>query len=148
MAFSSLKLPDVLHWLKLLGAGKMDASVYTGSESSKLESALSSYAAPFEIFSALRQGGSQFTKHLQDRLKKNIPPGTTDAEAFEKLKWHEVIYSEEMPEDHIRMLARLFSYNSSLVDSEWRDDMQSPWNISKEVQKATNIKLPCPLSTT
>jgi hypothetical protein len=52
---------------------------------------------------------------------------------------------EEMPEEHIRMFARLLSHNADLVDKEWVDDQQSHWNISAEAKKETRVSffVPC-----
>jgi hypothetical protein len=52
---------------------------------------------------------------------------------------------EEMPREHIRMLARLLSHNADLMDQEWADDQQSHWNISAETKKETRVSffVPC-----
>ncbi|KAF8586461.1 hypothetical protein K439DRAFT_1340929 [Ramaria rubella] len=69
------------------------------------------------------KGGSQFLSHLESRLGEIMPPDASVSEVREKLEYH-LRCGEEMPEEHIRMLARLLSYNSALIDREWKDDLQ------------------------
>jgi hypothetical protein len=83
--------------------------------------------------------------HLESRLEDILPPGTSAAEVRKEFEYH-LQCGEEMPEAHIRMFARLLSYNSELVDREWMDDLQGHWFLSKEVEKETRISffVPCP----
>ncbi|KAJ7468624.1 hypothetical protein FB451DRAFT_1480147 [Mycena latifolia] len=89
------------------------------------------------------EGGSQFMTHLESRLREILPPGTSDDKVRVELEKH-LASGEEMPEEHLRMLARLLSYNADLVDKEWADDQQSHWNIAKEVRKETVISFFAP----
>ncbi|KAJ7619519.1 hypothetical protein FB45DRAFT_1062907 [Roridomyces roridus] len=90
------------------------------------------------------EGGSEFMLHLESRLREILPQDISDADLRAQLEYH-LSTGEEMPAEHIRMLARLLSYNSELVDKEWADDQQSHWNISQQVQKETKISffVPC-----
>ncbi|KAF8527758.1 hypothetical protein JB92DRAFT_3210160 [Gautieria morchelliformis] len=94
---------------------------------------------------AIREGGSQFTRYLESRLKETMPPNTSAAALRNKLMFH-LKCGETIPEEHIRMFARLLSHNAGLVDCEWRDDLQSHWFLPKEVEQETNISffVPCP----
>ncbi|KAJ6619062.1 hypothetical protein B0H10DRAFT_1947075 [Mycena sp. CBHHK59/15] len=80
------------------------------------------------------EGGSQFTLHLESRLREILPPGASDDDVRAELE-NRLCCGEEMAEGHIRMLARLLSHNSELVDKEWADDQQSHWNLAKEAKK-------------
>ncbi|KAJ7145819.1 hypothetical protein C8R44DRAFT_655794 [Mycena epipterygia] len=90
------------------------------------------------------EGGSQFTLHLESRLREILPSGASDDDVRVELEKH-MTAGEEMPEAHLCMLARLLSHNADLVDKEWVDDQQSHWNIPKEVKKETRISffVPC-----
>ncbi|KAJ7777542.1 hypothetical protein DFH07DRAFT_731156 [Mycena maculata] len=87
--------------------------------------------------------GSQFVLHLESRLRE-ILPNASDSELRVELE-KRMASGEEMPEEHLRMFARLLSYNADFVDREWVDDQQSHWNIPKEVKKETRISffVPC-----
>ncbi|KAJ6614637.1 hypothetical protein B0H10DRAFT_1916467 [Mycena sp. CBHHK59/15] len=90
------------------------------------------------------EGGSQFTLHLESRLREILPPGASDDDVRAELE-NRLCCGEEMAEGHIRMLARLLSHNSELVDKEWADDQQSHWNLAKEAKKETRVSffVPC-----
>ncbi|KAJ7265397.1 hypothetical protein B0H12DRAFT_1230429 [Mycena haematopus] len=88
--------------------------------------------------------GAQFLIHLESRLREILPSGLSDDDVRVELEKH-LTAGEEMPEEHIRMFARLLSYNADLVDKEWVNDQQSHWNISKEARKETRVSffVPC-----
>ncbi|KAJ7682046.1 hypothetical protein DFH06DRAFT_1160067 [Mycena polygramma] len=90
------------------------------------------------------KGGSEFLGHLETRLKEILPPGTSDEDVRVELEKH-LTMGEEMPAEHLRMFARLLSYNAELVDKEYVNDQQSHWNISIEAKKETRISffVPC-----
>jgi len=88
------------------------------------------------------QDGLQFLSYLREQIQSN--KGITADEAHEKLKFH-LCCGESIPKDPLRMFARLLSHNSTLVDEEWKNDMQGHWNVSKAVAKETHISffVPC-----
>ncbi|KAF7335274.1 Ankyrin repeat and mynd domain-containing protein 2-like [Mycena sanguinolenta] len=88
--------------------------------------------------------GAEFVLHLESRLREILPSRLSDDDVRVELEKH-LTSGEEMPEEHIRMFARLLSHNADLVDKEWADDQQSHWNISKEASKETRISffVPC-----
>ncbi|KAJ7482253.1 hypothetical protein B0H11DRAFT_2022344 [Mycena galericulata] len=90
------------------------------------------------------EGGSQFTLHLQSRLREILPQGVSDSALRAELE-KRLSSGEEMPKEHLRMFARLLSHNADLIDKEWVDDQQSHWNVSKEVKEETRISffVPC-----
>ncbi|KAJ6526578.1 hypothetical protein DFH09DRAFT_168768 [Mycena vulgaris] len=90
------------------------------------------------------EGGSQFTHHLESRLREILPPHTSDDDVRVELE-KRLAAGEEMPEEHLLMLARLLSHNADLIDKEWVDDQQSHWNIPKDVKKETRVSffVPC-----
>ncbi|KAJ7034135.1 hypothetical protein C8F04DRAFT_1102362 [Mycena alexandri] len=90
------------------------------------------------------KGGSQFLAHLESRLRETLPSGMSDDDVRVEFEKH-LTSGEEMPEEHVRMFARLLSYNADLVDKEWADDEQSHWNISTEAKKETRVSffVPC-----
>ncbi|KAJ7079575.1 hypothetical protein B0H15DRAFT_858273 [Mycena belliarum] len=90
------------------------------------------------------KGGSQFTLHLESRLREILPPGTSNDKVRVELERH-LSSGEEMAEEHLLMFARLLSHNADLVDKEWVEDQQSHWNIQKDVKSETRISFftPC-----
>ncbi|KAJ7821181.1 hypothetical protein B0H14DRAFT_2831833 [Mycena olivaceomarginata] len=84
------------------------------------------------------KGGAKFVTHLESRLRQILPPGTSNDAVRVELEKH-LGAGEEMPREHIRMLARLLSHNADLMDQEWADDQQSHWNISAETKKETRV---------
>ncbi|KAJ7150968.1 hypothetical protein C8R43DRAFT_1005788 [Mycena crocata] len=90
------------------------------------------------------EGGSKFMDHLQTRVREIMPRRASDDDV--RVEFEERLSAgEEMPEEHIRMLARLLSHNADLVDKEWADDQQSHWNIPTVVKQETRIGffVPC-----
>ncbi|KAF9030311.1 hypothetical protein BDZ89DRAFT_672575 [Hymenopellis radicata] len=90
------------------------------------------------------EGGSQFTLHLQSRLAETMP-GASPRKVLEQLQEH-LGSGIETPDAHLRTFARLLSYNSSLLDPTFVDELQSHWNgISHDVIKETRISffVPC-----
>ncbi|KAF7352244.1 Ankyrin repeat and mynd domain-containing protein 2-like [Mycena venus] len=90
------------------------------------------------------EGGAQFLTHLEARLREVLPAKMSDDDVRVELEKH-LKAGEEMPEAHIRMFARLLSYNADLLDKEWVADQQSHWNISKEAKEETRVSffVPC-----
>ncbi|KAJ7922352.1 hypothetical protein B0H13DRAFT_2267582 [Mycena leptocephala] len=90
------------------------------------------------------EGGSQFMTHLESRLREILPPKMSDDDVRVEFEKH-LRAGEEMPAEHVKMFARLLSYNADLVDKEWADDQQSHWNISTEAKKETRVSffVPC-----
>ncbi|KAJ6520960.1 hypothetical protein B0H19DRAFT_1146758 [Mycena capillaripes] len=90
------------------------------------------------------KGGSEFMAHLESRMREILPSGTSDDDVRVEFEKH-LTSGEEMPEEHLRMFARLLSHNADLVDQEWVDDQQSHWNISTEAKKETRVSffVPC-----
>ncbi|KAJ7682043.1 hypothetical protein DFH06DRAFT_1160063 [Mycena polygramma] len=88
--------------------------------------------------------GSQFLLHLESRIKEILPPRTSQANVRAELEKH-LTMGEEMPAEHLRMFARLLSYNADLVDKDYVEDQQSHWNISAEAKKETRVSffVPC-----
>ncbi|KAJ7821174.1 hypothetical protein B0H14DRAFT_2831817 [Mycena olivaceomarginata] len=78
--------------------------------------------------------GSQFLTHLESRLRERLPSRMSDDEVRVELENH-LRAGEEMPEEHIRMFARLLSHNADLVDKEWVDDQQSALEYSAEAKR-------------
>lgn len=90
------------------------------------------------------QGGSQFTLHLEERLRKLVP-GTSAKAARKKLQDH-MGAAEDVAETHLRMFARLLSFNSELVDRRYVTELQSHWKgVTQDVIKETKISffVPC-----
>ncbi|KAJ7167807.1 hypothetical protein C8R46DRAFT_1094207 [Mycena filopes] len=88
--------------------------------------------------------GSEFMLHLESRLRETLKKGMSDDDVRVAFEDH-LRAGEEMPEEHVRMFARLLSHNADLVDKEWADDEQSHWNISTEAKEETRISffVPC-----
>jgi hypothetical protein len=82
--------------------------------------------------------------HLESRLREILPPKMSDDDVRVEFEKH-LRAGEEMPAEHVKMFARLLSYNADLVDKEWADDQQSHWNISTEAKKETRVSffVPC-----
>ncbi|KAK0459335.1 uncharacterized protein EV420DRAFT_1539644 [Desarmillaria tabescens] len=90
------------------------------------------------------KGGSQFTLFLESKIKKSMPRASAK-QVREKLQYH-MQCGEKVPEAHLRMFARLLSYNSELLDPAYSEDLQSHWNgISQAAIKETRISffVPC-----
>ncbi|KAJ6526588.1 hypothetical protein DFH09DRAFT_168796 [Mycena vulgaris] len=90
------------------------------------------------------EGGAKLTDHLESRVREILPPGTSDEDVRAEFQTR-FGFGDEVPEEHIRMMARLLSHNADLVDQEWVNDQQSHWNISKEVKNETRVSffVPC-----
>lgn len=72
-------------------------------------------------------------------------PGASVKAVREKLQWH-LQTGEEVSAPHLRMLARLLSFNSGLVDPDYARELQSHWNgLSQDVISETKISffVPC-----
>ncbi|KAJ7821180.1 hypothetical protein B0H14DRAFT_3876000 [Mycena olivaceomarginata] len=103
----------------------------------------------------LAKDGAQFLSHLQSRLRwaspqiryrvpRDNPPWCAKRRMNEQTRLRQLPQRElspsgfragdETPKEHIRMFARLLSYNADFVDKEWADDQQSHWNIPAKVK--------------
>lgn len=56
--------------------------------------------------------------HLEKRVSETMKKNTTQRQVREKLLWH-LQTGEPMPEEHLRMMARLLSSNVNLVDPQY-----------------------------
>ncbi len=90
------------------------------------------------------QGGSQFTLFLEAKIKKNMPRASAK-QVREKLQFH-MQCGEQVSEAHLRLFARLLSFNSELLDPTYSEEQQSHWSgISQAAVKETRISffIPC-----
>lgn len=74
-----------------------------------------------------------------------MPKNTTVKKVREKLQWH-LQTGEEMPPTHLKLLARLLSFNADLVNRDYAEELQSHWNgIAKDVANESKISffVPC-----
>ncbi|KAJ7257775.1 hypothetical protein C8J57DRAFT_1721091 [Mycena rebaudengoi] len=72
------------------------------------------------------EGGSQFLIHLESRLRKILPRGTSEDNLKVRVELEKHLHGGiEASAEHILMLARLLSHNSELVDKEWANDQQA-----------------------
>jgi len=84
------------------------------------------------------------TGRLQERFGEGMP-GASQAEISRKFQM-ELSAGEEVESSHLRMFARLLSFNSELLGSDYVGEMQSHWNgISRQVANESNISffVPC-----
>ncbi|KAG9222180.1 hypothetical protein CCMSSC00406_0009007 [Pleurotus cornucopiae] len=88
---------------------------------------------------------SKFLERLQELVRERMPASATPVEVNEEFKYH-LQCGIETAEPHLRMFARMLSYNSTLLDPEWVNEQQSHWNgIQQDVKKETKISfiVPC-----
>ncbi|KAJ6542689.1 hypothetical protein B0H19DRAFT_1171458 [Mycena capillaripes] len=88
------------------------------------------------------KGGSKFMLYLESRLREILPPGTSDDDVRVELE-RQITSAQQIPQEHLLMLARLLSYNSGLIDPSWVNAQQA--HVSDEVKMETRISffVPC-----
>ncbi len=88
---------------------------------------------------------SKFLERLQELVRERMPPSATPVEVNKAFKFH-LQCGIGTAEPHLRMFARMLSYNSTLLDPAWVNEQQSHWNgIQQDVKKETKISfiVPC-----
>lgn len=83
--------------------------------------------------------------HLEKRVGETMKKNATARQVREKQQWH-LQTGEKMPEEHLRMMARLLSSNADLIDPQYVREQQSHWSgVSRDTQKETRISffVPC-----
>lgn len=81
---------------------------------------------------------------LEKRLKERMP-NLSPKKLRAKLQWY-LQSGNEVAEPHLRMFARLLSFNSGLIDPAYVEELQSHWSgLSRDVVKETNVSffVPC-----
>lgn len=88
--------------------------------------------------------GSLLASHLLEHFEKGMPKASA-AKVQKEFQLQLGAY-EHVEDAKLRMLARLLSYNSELISSDYALEQQSHWNgISKELAEQTRISFfaPC-----
>ncbi|KAL4255330.1 MUB1/samB family protein [Pleurotus pulmonarius] len=87
---------------------------------------------------------SKFLERLQELVRERMPVGATPVEVNNAFKFH-LQCGIGTAEPHLRMFARMLSYNSTLLDPAWVNEQQSHWNgIRQDVKKETKISFIAP----
>ncbi|KAJ7657919.1 hypothetical protein DFH06DRAFT_1197507 [Mycena polygramma] len=130
--------PSLTDWNKLKDCQEAQLAPYQGGP---LVPILRTPKIPLVVirYSYTKGRPKEFIAHLESRIFNVLPPLTSNADVRVHLENH-IKSARIVPEAHLLMLARLLSFNASLINPTWVS-----FGISEEVKRETRISffVPC-----